>query len=71
MAIVMAAMQSGDPTMNVDTPSALTIGGAAIAGLVWLLRLEGRVNLADARHADIKEDLKEIKDTLMKMARDV
>lgn len=50
--------------------SALMVIAAPVAGvIVWLVRLEGRVNLSDARHADIRDDLKDIKQKLERISR--
>ena len=35
-----------------------------VLGLSWLLRLEGRINLQDARYAEIKESLSYIRERL-------
>lgn len=45
----------------------LTAGGLAVAVVVWLVRLEGRVNLVDERFADMKDDLDEIKADVKKL----
>ena len=37
-----------------ETGTALTIAGFAVAGLVWLVRLEGRVNSHDREILDVK-----------------
>jgi hypothetical protein len=44
-------------------------GAMVVAGLVWLIRLEGRLNLADARYADLKEDTEEIKRDVKTLVR--
>ena len=47
-----------DPSRNLDV-----IGGivAAIAGVVWLVRLEGRVNALAQSDTELKSDIAEIK----------
>lgn len=35
--------------------------GAACGGLVWLIRLEGRVNTNEALHKSLKDDLNYIR----------
>lgn len=43
-------------------PGAVVMGSVAlVGGIVWLVRLEGRINLGDARWEDIKQDITEIK----------
>lgn len=42
----------------------LAIGLPAAAGLIWLIRLEGRVNTQAARHADLKDDVRYIRDRI-------
>lgn len=51
----------------------MTIGGAVISGLVWLVRLEGRVNGHDRehkqhadRHEEMREDLAYIRERIDK-----
>lgn len=39
----------------------LTASAMAIGVIVWLVRLEGRVNLTEATMKEVKEDLREIK----------
>lgn len=39
--------------MQIDPSVAAAIGVPAIAGIVWLVRLEGRINVTDSRFADI------------------
>lgn len=39
----------------------VTMGLALIGGLIWLIRLEGRVNLNESRTNDLHSDLTEIK----------
>lgn len=39
----------------------LTAGGMVIGAVVWLVRIEGRQNVIDARFSDLKTDLDEIK----------
>ena len=46
----------GEP---VDVQQGTLVTGimAVIGGIVWLVRLEGRVNTAEKLHADLKEDV--------------
>lgn len=44
-----------------DTQTVLAGVGMVVAGVVWLVRIEGRVNLNEARWEDIKGDIAEIK----------
>jgi hypothetical protein len=50
--------------MSFDNGTAFAVIAAGISVVVWLVRLEGRVNLTDARYVDLKVDLHEIKDDL-------
>ena len=36
-----------------DPQTVLMAGGMAVAAIVWLVRLEGRINVTDARFLDI------------------
>lgn len=47
---------------NFYLAAALTIGG----GIVWALRLEGRVNTTDKRFEDLKEDVSYIRERIDK-----
>ena len=42
----------------------VTLGGAAIAGLVWLLRLEGKVKVLEAQFSIVKDDLHYIRNRI-------
>ncbi len=44
----------------------VTLGGAAVAGLVWLLRLEGKVKVLEAQFSIVKDDLRYIRDRIDK-----
>ncbi len=48
--------------MQVDAGAVLTGVTLVVGGIVWMVRLEGRLNLTDARYGDLKSDLQEIKD---------
>lgn len=39
--------------MTIDMGTLVAIGLPCIGGIVWLVRLEGRINVADSRHSDI------------------
>ena len=41
--------------MSVESVLAMAVPVAGV--IVWLIRLEGRINLQDARYAEIKESL--------------
>jgi hypothetical protein len=45
-----------------DTGNVLLGGSLAVAGVVWLVRLEGRINLGDERYSSLKGDIHEIKE---------
>lgn len=47
--------------MTLDPGAVLMAGGMAIGVVVWLVRLEGRINLGDTRFGDLKADVQEIK----------
>jgi sensor domain CHASE-containing protein len=40
-----------------DTQTATAVGVPVILAVVWLIRLEGRVNTQDALHRELKEDV--------------
>jgi hypothetical protein len=44
-----------------DPGTITTIVGLAVAGLVWLVRLEGRVNAHDSTISQIRDDLEYIR----------
>lgn len=48
--------------MVMDPGTVLIAGGMFIGAIVWLVRLEGRVNVTDARYQDIIDRLKRIED---------
>lgn len=50
--------------MQVSTEWALSAIGLVVGGLVWLIRLEGRVNTHDQRHTQHDEDRKEMRDDI-------
>ena len=52
----------------------LTIISAAapvVGAIVWLVRLEGRLNVQDTLHAVLKEDITEIKQDVKTLIREV
>lgn len=55
--------------MNLDVGTVLSGVVAVIGGIVWLVRLEGRVNLSDDRFQSLKLDLHEIKDDVKALLR--
>jgi hypothetical protein len=55
--------------MDSQVTNVVAVVVPVIGAVVWLVRLEGRINLADSRHADIKDDLREIKQTLGSIQR--
>jgi len=50
--------------MTIEIPVLMTIAATSGGALVWLVRLEGRINMADERLLSIKADLAEIKSAL-------
>ncbi len=55
--------------MTVDMSGIVTVGVLLVGFIVWLIRLEGRVNLADARYLDLKDDVTEIKKDVKTLVR--
>jgi hypothetical protein len=47
--------------VNIEPSLILAIGLPAAGALVWLIRLEGRINLNEQRTNDLHADLSEIK----------
>jgi hypothetical protein len=47
-----------------DTQTIAAFGVPAIVAVVWLIRLEGRVNTQDARYQDLRDDLKYIRERI-------
>jgi hypothetical protein len=47
--------------------AAVAVAVPAVAVIVWLVRLEGRINLGESRQKDINDDLNEIKADLKKI----
>lgn len=52
---------------TIDPGTVFAAGVAVVALVVWLVRLEGRINLADERMVDLKADITEIKDDVKKL----
>ena len=46
--------------MSVDLGTIIAIGAPCIAGIVWMVRLEGRINVTDAHFLDIIKRLDRI-----------
>jgi len=60
----------GDVRIDVGTLTLIAmVGLPCITGLIWLIRLEGRVNLVESRFADLRVDLAEIKNDLKQLVR--
>lgn len=47
--------------MSVDPGTMLAASGMVVGVVVWLVRLEGRMNVTDAKSEDLKADVIEIK----------
>lgn len=47
--------------MPVDAGTAIAGVGTLVGGVVWLVRLEGRINLGDERFRNLQGDIDEIK----------
>lgn len=52
--------------MQIDLGTLLAIGAPCVGGIVWLVRLEGRVNVGDQRYSDIVHRLVRIEQKLDK-----
>lgn len=50
-----------------DISQVASVAVPAVAVVVWLVRLEGRINLSEAQQKDIKDDLGEIKADVKKL----
>lgn len=50
--------------MQIDQQAVLWGIGASVAVIVWLVRLEGRINMSDQRYVDISRQHDEIKEHL-------
>jgi hypothetical protein len=50
--------------MTPDPGTIVTIAGLAVAGVIWLVRLEGRVNGHDIEHKTTREDIRYIRDRI-------
>lgn len=50
--------------MAVDPGAIVTMALAAVGCIFWFARLEGRVNTAEQRHADLKGDVAYIRDRI-------
>lgn len=57
---------NGKPTTGIESMdvSYFAIASAFIGGIVWLVRLEGRVNTNEALHQALREDLTYIRDRI-------
>lgn len=58
-------------TGDMDLQTAMTVGAPALMAVVWLVRLEGRINghdreltAAEKRDAELREDVKYIRDRI-------
>lgn len=50
--------------MSMDPQLALAVGLPVIGGLVWLIRLEGRINLNERLTNDLADDVRYIRDRI-------
>jgi len=50
--------------MTIEPGLAFAIAGSAVVGVVWLVRLEGRIDKAEQRALDHAADISEIKDDM-------
>ena len=49
---------------NLPVETVMVAVGPVLGFVVWLIRLEGRINLQEARYAEIKESLTYIRERL-------
>lgn len=52
--------------MTIEMGTLVAVGLPCIGGIVWLVRLEGRINVADSRQTDIIGRLERIEHKLDK-----
>lgn len=45
-------------------PQLVAVAGPAVGAIVWLLRLEGRVNAHDRELTDVKDDIRYIRERI-------
>jgi hypothetical protein len=48
--------------MGIETT--IAVGGPVLAVVIWLIRLEGRVNTTEQRFSDLREDVQYIRDRI-------
>jgi hypothetical protein len=60
-------LRVGTDGMTVEIGTVIAIAAPSVGVIVWLVRLEGRINLADARHNDIKDTIQEIRHDVKKL----
>lgn len=51
---------------SIDANAVMTVAVPAIGVIIWLLRLEGRVNTSEQRFTDLKEDVQYIRQRIDK-----
>jgi hypothetical protein len=49
---------------QIDPALAVVVVPSIIGAIVWLVRLEGRINTSDQRVADLKDDVSYIRDRI-------
>jgi hypothetical protein len=55
--------------MTVEPGIALTVGAFCVGGVVWLVRLEGRIDKGEQRTQDLANDISEIKEDVKTLVR--
>lgn len=50
--------------MNIDVPTAVSIAVPTIGAVIWLVRLEGRINTGDSITAGLREDVTYIRNRI-------
>lgn len=51
--------------MPFDFGTAVTLGGMAVAGIVWLVRLEGRHNVADTKFTAMEKRIDGLEEKIL------
>ena len=55
--------------MDIAAGPLLTAGLTVVGAIVWFVRLEGRVNLSESRHSDMKAVVEEIRGDVKQLLR--
>jgi outer membrane murein-binding lipoprotein Lpp len=52
-----------------DAGAAVAGAGLVVGGIVWLVRLEGRINMGESKVSDLQADIHEIKEDVKSLLR--